>query len=192
MQNSIAQTEVVWTLMALDGHARIRIGADTLVGRSAACQLHLVEPEIADEHARLTVEPDGLWLTDLRTDAGTFLNGIRISGSVNLVSGDEISFGPVGFEVRSGASIMNLNKPIPLRVTPVRPTDDEVTERLQLTLFEGEIENEESAGGSKLTALVDAHRREIRWKVVAAAFAAIAAAQLALTWDVIVARIPFF
>ncbi|MBI4315978.1 MAG: FHA domain-containing protein [Chloroflexi bacterium] len=47
----------------------------TTLGRDPDCTLHLVEPGVSRHHARLTLTPHGLWLTDLGSTYGTQIDG---------------------------------------------------------------------------------------------------------------------
>lgn len=62
------------------------------VGRSPMCQLHLSSPAVSYDHARFSQSAAGLFLTDLDSTNGTFVNGRRIGELQRLEEGDEIRF----------------------------------------------------------------------------------------------------
>ena len=62
------------------------------VGRSAVCGLHLTEGSPSRQHARLTVEGDQVWVEDLGSTNGTFINGVRITARTALKHSDSLRF----------------------------------------------------------------------------------------------------
>ncbi|WP_236848891.1 ATP-binding cassette domain-containing protein [Candidatus Thiodictyon syntrophicum] len=66
--------------------------APVVVGRLPNCGLTIDSPLISREHARLLPTADGLYLEDLRSTNGTFVNADRILEPVLLAPGDQVSF----------------------------------------------------------------------------------------------------
>lgn len=62
------------------------------IGRAAENDLDFPDIAVSREHARITREGNAFYLTDLKSDNGTFLNGVRIEHE-GLASGDEILIG---------------------------------------------------------------------------------------------------
>ena len=77
------------------GGAVTPIGSGLIVGRSAECGLRLTEGSPSRQHARLIVEGDQLWVEDLGSTNGTFVNGERIAARTLVKNGDALRFGPV-------------------------------------------------------------------------------------------------
>lgn len=76
-------------------------GKRVSIGRGADNTLRLVHNSVSKVHAALVMKPDGsLWVSDIGSTNGTFLNGRRLSyGEARpIVAGDVIAFGEV--EVR--------------------------------------------------------------------------------------------
>jgi len=70
---------------------------NVLAGRSDDADLNVVDDLVSFEHCRFTVKADGLYLTDLGSSNGTYINGARHdSGFISI--GDRISFGEDGPE----------------------------------------------------------------------------------------------
>jgi pSer/pThr/pTyr-binding forkhead associated (FHA) protein len=69
----------------------------TLVGAMGQCNIQLVEPGIAPAHCVITFEAGGLWVYDLRSRSGTWLNDHRVD-SASLGDKDLLRMG--GFECR--------------------------------------------------------------------------------------------
>lgn len=83
--------------------------APLLAGRSEAADLRFRDARVAGNHAMLWTDRDALWIRDLATDAGTWVNGRRLVGAQAISPTDEVVLGEAGL----------------LQVTPIksRPTD---------------------------------------------------------------------
>lgn len=66
---------------------------DTLVGRSASCQVTLDDPLVSREHARIRIQGAAALLEDLGSRNGVQLGGQPIVGSAPLANGDRIRIG---------------------------------------------------------------------------------------------------
>ncbi|HEU5097823.1 MAG TPA: tetratricopeptide repeat protein, partial [Roseiflexaceae bacterium] len=64
------------------------------IGRESHTDISLDDPRVSRQHARLSYRQQQIWLTDLRSSNGTFINGQAIKESA-LQSGDVLSFGGV-------------------------------------------------------------------------------------------------
>ncbi len=73
-----------------------------LVGRSVACDLPVRDPTVSRRHAELELADGGLYLRDLGSTNGTFLNGERLREAV-AHPGDQVAFGRSVFDVRDDA-----------------------------------------------------------------------------------------
>lgn len=62
------------------------------LGRDPACDVVLAEPEVSRHHCEITVHASEIWVLDLNSANGTFLNGARVSRA-RMNAGDCISFG---------------------------------------------------------------------------------------------------
>jgi len=63
------------------------------IGRDRACELALADGEVSRRHARLESQNGVVFLRDLASSNGTFLNGKRLRGAVETLPGDEIDLG---------------------------------------------------------------------------------------------------
>jgi pSer/pThr/pTyr-binding forkhead associated (FHA) protein len=63
------------------------------IGRDAGCELVLADVEVSRRHARLETQGSIVFLRDLESSNGTFLNGRRLESAVELREGDEIDVG---------------------------------------------------------------------------------------------------
>lgn len=71
---------------------QIQLTAEMSIGRQAECDLQLLEGHASRRHAKLTVGDDGVWVEDLGSANGSFINGARITTRTRLNSGDRLRF----------------------------------------------------------------------------------------------------
>jgi len=76
------------------------IADETKIGRAATCQVSLADDSYASQlHARLYRRDGALFIEDLGSTNGTFLNRKKLSGPVSLRRGDRIQIGRTVLEV---------------------------------------------------------------------------------------------
>src|SRR4051794_11913823 len=73
--------------------------AQFLIGRDEQCQLRPASPTISKRHCALTVRDGQAFLEDFKSANGTFRNGQRVVGEVELAHGDHLKVGPLEFSV---------------------------------------------------------------------------------------------
>jgi len=64
---------------------------ELFIGRDLSNDIPVPDPEISRRHARLLLQPDGVFIEDLGSTNGTFINGMRISSPQALHVGDVIT-----------------------------------------------------------------------------------------------------
>ena len=74
------------------GDRRIELAGEVVFGRSDDCDVKLTEGNPSRHHAKVSVADDGVWVEDLESANGTFVNGTRVTGRTKLSSGDILSF----------------------------------------------------------------------------------------------------
>jgi len=68
--------------------------APVTVGRGGQNDLVLMDDDFASaRHARIEVRGDGVWVQDLDSTNGTFVNGTRVAGAQRLGAGDVLRVG---------------------------------------------------------------------------------------------------
>jgi diguanylate cyclase (GGDEF)-like protein len=87
-----------------------------LVGRGSSADVLLSDDSVSSEQARLLLEAGQVYLEDLGSERGTFLNDERVTQRMKLVDGDRLRFG--------GTTLARFSMV------------DELEERALLTLFE--------------------------------------------------------
>jgi pSer/pThr/pTyr-binding forkhead associated (FHA) protein len=71
-----------------------------VIGRSSEAEVPLADPEASRRHAALQVASGALYVSDLGSRNGTFLNGKQLSGEgIELKIGDHIDVGNTRLEV---------------------------------------------------------------------------------------------
>ena len=68
-------------------------GGFLTIGRTPGNQIVIADGTISRQHARLTVQPDGVFIEDLGSSNGTFVNGQRVINRVALTPGDTVKVG---------------------------------------------------------------------------------------------------
>jgi hypothetical protein len=79
------------------------LGFDAIVGRAEAATVHIDDPGVSWQHARLVHDERGVIVEDLGSTNGTRINGDRITGPSLLRDGDVVSFGAVNAVFRSSS-----------------------------------------------------------------------------------------
>jgi pSer/pThr/pTyr-binding forkhead associated (FHA) protein len=93
---------MTWKLQAISGELEgqeVTIDRDMLVGRHQDADLLLQSAEISRRHAAFLLKDDALWVQDLKSSNGTFVNDIRIDQDKMLMDGDIVQFASIKFNV---------------------------------------------------------------------------------------------
>ena len=72
-----------------------------VVGRTREAEVFLRDSEVSRRHARFDAHGGVVYLEDLKSSNGTFLNGHRVSESIEIREGDEIDVGTTRLIVTS-------------------------------------------------------------------------------------------
>lgn len=93
-----------FVLRALANGEEYPLQGEMLVGREMECAIALNSGHISRYHAKINVSPNGVYIEDLHSTNGTFVNGQKIKGRVRLAVGDEVSFDDICFRLTANAS----------------------------------------------------------------------------------------
>jgi diguanylate cyclase (GGDEF)-like protein len=66
-----------------------------VIGRAPNAGLRIAEEGVSRHHARIRREAEAMFVEDLESRNGTYVNGERITGARSLEEGDKIQIGPV-------------------------------------------------------------------------------------------------
>ncbi len=106
MRDDAAQ-DVIATLKVIEpkeSRGRIhRIGENFTIGRAQHCNIKTDDSYTSNIHARFYRNSGALWVEDMHSTNGTWVNARRVSGPTRLKDGDLVQIGGTVFEV-SGCS----------------------------------------------------------------------------------------
>ncbi len=105
-------------------HGRIEIG------RGPDCGLVLDEPEMSRRHAMIEVTPGEIYLRDLGSSNGTFVNGVQVRDAV-LHPGDQLAFDRNRFLVEAPGMPPRRNEPRTPTATPAVDRPPQVTQTMR-------------------------------------------------------------
>lgn len=71
-----------------------------VVGRDPECQLTLASSLVSRQHCQLRQAAEGIWVTDLESQNGTYLNDVAVTTPTVMVAGDYLRIGPCVFEAQ--------------------------------------------------------------------------------------------
>ncbi len=102
-----------WWLYGSQAGSAHKVGAEVTVGRGENCDLLLLDDHVSRNHALIRQDSQVVWLQDLDSANGTYVNGERLAGGCRLYHGDQVAFDTLQFQlVGKGAEL-----------TPVRQGD---------------------------------------------------------------------
>jgi hypothetical protein len=79
----------------------LEVSAPMVVGRDAGSGIRLDRDEFASaRHARIEPRSDGVWIDDLGSTNGTYVNGARLAGARLLRPGDVVRIGETELQVQ--------------------------------------------------------------------------------------------
>jgi len=128
---------VKWQLIVDSGHRKGQAISlprkSCLIGRDSSCQLRPLAPSIDEKHCALTIRGARLFVADLHTHRGTFVNGHRLRRERELHPGDHLQIGPIVF-------LVGVLEEDDLTKSPRREVDEDLVARLLLAMDEGEAD----------------------------------------------------
>ncbi len=115
-----------FSLHPRDGGRAHPLPAEAVIGREEGCDVFLDDHRISRRHALIKTVGDKVWLEDLGSTNGTYLNGVRLIKGSYAKAGDEIRFDNVGFTLQGSGFDANktMIRPVlkaPEPSTPVKP-----------------------------------------------------------------------
>ncbi len=96
------------------GRRDIRIkGGRCVIGRGEGCDVQAPLPTISRTHCEIRTTPDGgVFVRDLGSSNGTFINGERIEREAGLAAGDHLALGKVTFAVQINGEPAHVEPPL--------------------------------------------------------------------------------
>ena len=114
---------MTWKLQAITGEftgQEISIERDMLVGRHQDADILLQSADISRRHAALLLKGEQLWVQNLNSSNGTFINDTRVEQETALNDGDILQFASFVFSVL--AIVPTLTELPEVEVEPVTAT----------------------------------------------------------------------
>lgn len=74
-------------------------GQELSIGSSAWADLRVTDPSLSAQHLQISLMTNECWLRDLKSERGTFVNGLRVTAS-EIRDGDVIQTGDTTITVR--------------------------------------------------------------------------------------------
>lgn len=105
---------MTWKLQTINGEfagQEINIDRDMLVGRHQDADLVLAAAEISRRHAAFLIKDQALYVQDLKSSNGTFINEKRVEGEALLKEGDIVQFASLKFSVLAPAQAKDALQP---------------------------------------------------------------------------------
>jgi pSer/pThr/pTyr-binding forkhead associated (FHA) protein len=76
------------------------LNGELTVGRAPGCQVALQDNYVSQLHARVFTRDGGVWVEDLGSTNGTYLNDQRVSAPLALRRGDQLKVGSTVLELK--------------------------------------------------------------------------------------------
>ncbi|GAB5406476.1 MAG: EAL domain-containing protein [Aureliella sp.] len=102
---SLSRAVSTWSLVSVRGSAidaesfAVKPPLPFTIGRNVGCSIQLKSTTVSGAHAELRPHNDELWLRDLQSTNGTFVNGKRIQAPIVIVENDLVQFADIAFRV---------------------------------------------------------------------------------------------
>jgi pSer/pThr/pTyr-binding forkhead associated (FHA) protein len=114
-----------WKLHRVGDAIGLPVVGEFSIGRANESGLQLVEGHVSRNHARLAVVGGTIWVQDLQSANGTFVNGDRVAGAWRLFHGDEVAFDTMRYQLIGDSPDLT-----PIRPPGAPPDQLEISERL--------------------------------------------------------------
>ena len=85
---------------------------ECLVGRSQDCHLQPKSEAISRHHCVVYVRDGRVFVRDLKSRNGTFVNGQRVDNDCEVQNGDTLEIGPLAFEVHLDQAVAGKQRPV--------------------------------------------------------------------------------
>ena len=118
---------MAWKLEAADDQAQsVIVDRDMLVGRHQNADMVLQAADVSRRHAGLSLKDNALWVQDLNSSNGTFVNDVRIAVETEVKNGDSLSFASVQYTAQ--VAVVEVVQPIVAEEVIIEPEKEAVPE----------------------------------------------------------------
>ena len=99
----------------------------TVLGRREDCDLRIPIADVSRKHCRIVISGSTATVEDMGSSNGTFVNGQKIHGSMELEPGDSLQIGPIVFVIQiEGDPEIEQMRPTILKHEAIEPIDPEI------------------------------------------------------------------
>jgi hypothetical protein len=98
---ALSPMQVDLDILERNARRALRLRAPFVLGRSRDADVFLQDGEVSRRHARFETNGGVVYLEDLQSSNGTFLNGRRVTEAIEIRAGDEIDVGTTRLVVTS-------------------------------------------------------------------------------------------
>lgn len=89
------------TLFQSDGKSKtFDIGDELMIGRDAKCQVILEDTYASQIHARVFAKDEGVFIEDMGSTNGTYLNRKKVTSALSVARGDRVRIGKTEMEFK--------------------------------------------------------------------------------------------
>ena len=116
---------MTWKIQAITSELtgqEIGIDRDMVVGRHQSADIVLQAAEISRKHAAFLLKDQALWVQDLNSSNGSFVNDLRIEHETLLKEGDIVQFASLKFSVLAPAQEI-VAEPVPAQPEVIPETE---------------------------------------------------------------------
>ncbi len=154
---------------------KVNFHGDAMVmGRDPDCDVPLAYPMVSWRHARLTRTAEGMFVEDLGSRNGTYVDGVRISGKTLVKPGQEIGLGSFRFQLLEGGQLAQReyhgNVTIEANsIVVTAPSGKRLLDPVSLTVFPSELValmGPAGAGKTTLLKALNGYTRPVEGKVL--------------------------
>jgi hypothetical protein len=86
-----------------------------VVGREQTCDVRFDDPSVSRTHAALQRRGNAVYVEDLGSAAGTFVNGVATTATRQLCAGDVLTFAAVAARLETDGAVSDETRAIPVR-----------------------------------------------------------------------------
>jgi pSer/pThr/pTyr-binding forkhead associated (FHA) protein len=129
-----------WKLHRVSDGRGVAVAQKLSIGRATDSGLQLIEGHVSRHHAELNVIDGTIWLEDLGSSNGTFVNGDRVVGAWRIFHGDEVAFDTLRYQLIGDGPDLT-----PIRLPGEAPD--------QLARVDGELQDEDDVATAETSAV---------------------------------------
>lgn len=93
------------------------------IGTGSAAAIQLRDKDVSFKHAKLVVDGEAVFLEDLKSKSGTFVNGERVDARVALRDQDTVSVGQAELRIECASAAPAAQAPAPVAAPPAAPAE---------------------------------------------------------------------